>query len=119
MQGHAVRPLAGNAYNLDRYEAPSESVTIMKEGIPESTFRGLPLTSEQDSEIRHYILTRERKGEQWDTPELEAMLADMLNPPEVVDDDVQARDDSMAAERTTAESEESLDTDEPPSQRTR
>lgn len=38
-------------------------------------------------------------GEPWDTPELQAMLADMLNPPEVVDDDVQARDESMAAER--------------------
>jgi hypothetical protein len=40
------------------------------------------------------------------------MLADMLNPPEDADDDVQARDDSMAAERMTAEGEESLDTDQ-------
>jgi hypothetical protein len=40
------------------------------------------------------------------------MLADMLNPPEVVDDDVQARDESMAAERMTADGEESVDTDQ-------
>lgn len=77
-----------------------------------SSFRGLPLTSEQEREIRHYIHTKERRGEPWDTPELQAMLADMLNPPEVIDEDAQARDDSMAAERGTAEHEESLDTEE-------
>lgn len=78
-----------------------------------TTFRGLPLTDEQDREIRHYIHTKERRREQWDTPELRAMLVDMLNPPEVVDDDVQAIDNCMAAERATANSEESLDQDEP------
>jgi hypothetical protein len=83
----------------------------MNEDKPETRFRGLPLTDEQDREIKHYIHTKERKGEQWDTPELQAMLADMLNPPEVVDDDAQARDECMAAERVTAEGEESLDTD--------
>jgi len=94
-----------------------ESVSIMNEGNPGTTFRSLPLTNEQDREIKHYIHTKERSGEQWDTPELQAMLADMLNPPEVVDDDIQARDESMAAERATAEGEESLDTDKLPSHR--
>lgn len=83
----------------------------MNEGTPGTTFRNLPLTVAQDREIRHYIHTKERKGEQWDTPELKAMLADMLNPPEIVEDDGQTWDDSMAAERATAEGEESLDLD--------
>jgi hypothetical protein len=90
----------------------------MNDGNQETTFRGLPLTNEQDREIRHYIYTKERRGEQWDTLELQAMLAEMLNPPEVADDDVQARDESMAAERVIAEGEESLDTDKLRSHRT-
>jgi len=45
------------------------------------TFRGLPLTSEQDAEVRHYIKKKKQRGEPWDTPELEAMLQDMLEPP--------------------------------------
>jgi hypothetical protein len=36
----------------------------------------------------------------------------MLNPPKVVEDEVEARQESMAAERMTAEGEESVDTDE-------
>lgn len=48
---------------------------------PESTFRGLPLTPEQDAEVRHYIKVKKRHGEPWDTPELTAMLKDMLEPP--------------------------------------
>lgn len=88
-----------------------ESENIMNQSNPGTTFRGLPLTAEQDSEIRHYIHTKERSREQWDTPELRAMLADMLNPPEVVDDDIRPGDASMAAERATAQGEESLDTD--------
>jgi hypothetical protein len=75
------------------------------------TFRSLPLANERDREIRHYIHTKERRREPWDTSELKAMLADMPNSPEVVDDDVRASDDSVAAERVTAEGEESLDTD--------
>ena len=85
----------------------------MNDGNQEASFRGLPLTNEQDCEIKHYIHTKERRGEPWDTPELQAMLADMLNPPEIVDEGAQARDESMAAERMTAKGEESLDTDEP------
>jgi hypothetical protein len=48
---------------------------------PESTFRGLPLTEEQDAEIRHYIKKKKQHGEEWDTPELAAMIKDMLEPP--------------------------------------
>ena len=74
----------------------------MKESIPSNTFRGLPLTPEQDSEIRHYIHNKQRSGTSWDTPELAAMLADMLNPPEVADEERQSIDDSMRAEHATA-----------------
>lgn len=66
---------------------------------PANTFRGLPLSSEQDSEIRHYIHTRERHGLPWDTPELQAMLADMLDPPETDGEDRHALSDSMRRER--------------------
>lgn len=83
----------------------------MEEGNPGTTFRGLPLTAEQDREIRHYIHTRARSGLPWDTPELRAMVVDMLNPPELADDERQATDESMAAERATAEGEEPLDND--------
>lgn len=75
----------------------------MKESRPSTTFRGLPLTSEQDSEIRHYIHTRERSGVPWDTPELAAMLADMLDPPELAFEERQSIDDSMRAEHATAQ----------------
>jgi hypothetical protein len=53
----------------------------MTEIDPKSSFRGLPLTPEQDAEIRHYINVKKRHGEPWDTPELSAMLRDMLEPP--------------------------------------
>jgi hypothetical protein len=74
----------------------------MKESRPSNTFRGLPLTSEQDSEIRHYIHIKERNGIPWDTPELAAMLADMLDPPELAAEDHQSIDDSMQTEHATA-----------------
>jgi hypothetical protein len=74
----------------------------MKESRPSNTFRGLPLTSEQDSEIRHYIHIKERNGIPWDTPELAAMLADMLDPPELAAEERQSIDDSMLSEHATA-----------------
>jgi hypothetical protein len=69
---------------------------------PERTFRGLPLTPEQDAEIRHYIKARKQHGKPWDTPELEAMLRDMLEPPgeEEAGDDM---DDEFGGARTAAE----------------
>jgi hypothetical protein len=66
---------------------------------PANTFRGLPLTPEQDSEIRHYIHVRQRSGLSWDTPELRAMLADMLDPPPADDEDRRSLSDSMRMER--------------------
>lgn len=71
----------------------------MKTPEPANTFRGLPLTSEQDSEIRHYIHARERSSLPWDTPELQAMLADMLDPPETDQDERSWLSDSMGKER--------------------
>jgi hypothetical protein len=70
---------------------------------PQRTFRGLPLTPEQDAEIRHYIKVRKQRGKPWDTPELAAMLHDMLEPPgddEVGDESDTDFDDARgAAER--------------------
>lgn len=69
---------------------------------PERTFRGLPLTPEQDAEIRHYIKVRKQHGKPWDTPELDAMLRDMLEPPDEGDlgDDT---DTDFGVTRTAAE----------------
>jgi len=67
---------------------------------PANTFRGLPLTPEQDSEIRHYIHVRQRSGLPWETPELRAMLADMLDPPQADEEDGRSVSDSMGMERT-------------------
>ena len=69
------------------------------ETSPPDTFRGLPLTREQDSEIRHFIHCRKRSGLPWDTPELEAMLADMLDPPEVDEEGAESVSDCMRVER--------------------
>ncbi|VXB97561.1 hypothetical protein [Massilia sp. 9I] len=66
---------------------------------PANTFQGLPLSAEQDSEVRHYIHMRERNGLPWDTPELQAMLADMLDPPEADEEDRRSLSDSMSMER--------------------
>jgi len=66
---------------------------------PANTFRGLPLTPGQDSEIRHYIHVRQRGGLPWDTPELHAMLADMLDPPQADEEDRRSLSDSMRMER--------------------
>jgi hypothetical protein len=85
---------------------------IMNELNPGTTFRGLPLTVDQEREIEHYIRARQRCGAPWDTPELRAMIADMLNPPELVRDDSQSVDESTDAERDTARGEESTDVDE-------
>jgi hypothetical protein len=78
---------------------------------PASMFHGLPLTPEQDSEIRHYIHSRQRNGLPWDTFELRAMVADMLNPPEVDEEGRQSLSDSMEKERTTAALDDETDCD--------
>ena len=43
-------------------------------------FRGLPITREQDPEIRTYIAQRLARGEPWDTLGFSYMLKDILNP---------------------------------------
>lgn len=53
----------------------------MNDAGPEKSFHGLPLTDEQESEIRHYMLQRSRQGLPLDLIELKEMVADMINPP--------------------------------------
>jgi hypothetical protein len=83
----------------------------MVEATPQSTFRGLPLTAEQDAEVRHYIKRQKQHSAPWDTPELDAMLTDMLAPP--VDDDEAsgaALDEARSVtERATASLDESME----------
>jgi hypothetical protein len=86
----------------------AEGEDTMQQTEPRTTFRGLPLTPEQDSEIRHYIHLRTRHGAPWDTPELKAMLHDMLDPPEIADEDDLPLGDMMA-ERSSVMDDESLD----------
>jgi len=78
---------------------------------PANMFRGLPLTAEQDSEIRHYIHVRQRSGLPWDTPELQAMLADMLDPPETDKEDGQVLSGSIGKEREAAVLDDENDRD--------
>ena len=83
----------------------------MTDSDPQTTFRGLPLTSEQDAEVRHYIKVRTQHGLPWDTPELSAMLRDMLQPPDYDNGDFGAAADEMtaAAERATSSIDEAMD----------
>ncbi|WP_321968045.1 hypothetical protein [Burkholderia cepacia] len=83
----------------------------MTNSDPQSTFRGLPLTAEQDAEVKHYIKVRTRRGLPWDTPELRAMLKDMLLPPGDGNSDVDSVEDETkaAAERATASVDEAMD----------
>jgi hypothetical protein len=83
----------------------------MTNSDPESTFRGLPLTAEQDAEVRHYIKVRTQRGLPWDTSELSAMLEDMLQPPGDGDDefDELADEAKATAERAMASVDEAMD----------
>ncbi|OXI80468.1 hypothetical protein CFB50_18445 [Burkholderia sp. AU33423] len=83
----------------------------MTNSDPQSTFQGLPLTAEQDAEVKHYIKVRTRRGLPWDTPELSAMLKDMLLPPGDGNSDVDSLEDETkaAAERATASVDEAMD----------
>jgi hypothetical protein len=83
------------------------------ESEPQDMFRGLPLTREQDSEIRHFIHCKQRCGLPWDTAELRAMLADMLEPPEKDEEDSRSLSDSIGAARAAAVEDEELDGDAP------
>lgn len=83
----------------------------MSERDANSTFRGLPLTEEQNAAINHYLKRKKRDGEPVDEKELSAMLADMLLPPSqeepsLVDLDADTRAD---AERAGASVDEAMD----------
>ena len=84
---------------------------------PDTTFRGLPLTPEQDAEVRHYIKLQTQRGLPWDTLELSAMLKDMLQPPGDENDefdefDASADETKAAAERAMGSVEEEMDATE-------
>jgi hypothetical protein len=83
----------------------------MPDATPQSTFRGLPLTPEQDAEVRHYIKRKKQHGALWDTPELAAMLEDMLAPPDNEDEGLGATVDETraATERATSSIDETMD----------
>ncbi|CAN7337880.1 hypothetical protein [Caballeronia sp. 15715] len=81
---------------------------------PDTTFRGLPLTPEQNAEVRHYIKLQTQRGLPWDTLELSAMLKDMLQPPGDENDefdelDTSADETKAAAERAMGSVEEEMD----------
>jgi hypothetical protein len=83
----------------------------MPEADPKSTFRGLPLTPEQDAEIRHYIKHKTHRGEPWNTPELDAMLNDMLEPPpgEQEESDEFLAEERCETERAASSIDEAMD----------
>ncbi len=83
----------------------------MADATPQSTFRSLPLTAEQDAEVRHYIKKKMQQSMPWDTPELAAMLHDMLAPPGSDDEgpDESVDDARAITERASASVEESMD----------
>ncbi|MFM0340554.1 hypothetical protein [Paraburkholderia fungorum] len=83
----------------------------MIETGPQGTFRGLPLTAEQDAEVRHYIKKKKQHGAPWDTPELAAMLRDMLAPPVDDEEDLDATLDAATAatERAAAFVDDAMD----------
>lgn len=78
---------------------------------PESTFLGLPLSAEQEAEIRHYIHQRARRGLRPDLEELRSMLHDMLEPPlaESTMDPVEALEFHVDAEQAANLVDESCD----------
>ncbi len=78
----------------------------MRDATPQSTFHGLPLTLEQNRQVNAYVQRKRLKHKPWDTTELQAMLADMLSPPELVPEEDRELRQETAAERETAEHEE-------------
>jgi hypothetical protein len=82
---------------------------MFNEPNPGTAFRGLPLSVQQEREISHFIEARRRAGQAWDTPELAALIRDMLYPPELGEENGTEVADSTAAERFTARHEESND----------
>lgn len=60
------------------------------ESSPGNTWQGLPLSPAQNQEVLNYVQRRRRAGADPDTPELRAMLDDMLHPPELAQDEDEA-----------------------------
>jgi hypothetical protein len=83
----------------------------MSEPGASTTFRGLPLTEEQDAEINHYLKRVKRNGGPIDEKEVSAMLADMLLPPSQEEVSVVSLDASTRAdaERAGAAVDETMD----------
>lgn len=81
---------------------------------PMNTWHGLPLSPAQNREVLNYIQRCARTGVDWDTPELRAMLDDMLNPPERLedsDDEIAQCAESAAFAATHEEPDERSDDD--------
>jgi hypothetical protein len=78
---------------------------------PEKTFRGLPLSPAQEAEVQHYIDRQKRRGLPYDTAELQAMLADMLDPPSLEGSgpDTDAENFRTNAERAASATDEGSD----------
>jgi hypothetical protein len=75
-----------------------------------NTFRGLPLTADQDAEVRNHIEKKEKLGEPWDTPEFDAMIKDMLEPPTDGDEQGQIVDlERQIEERAAATIDEAME----------
>jgi hypothetical protein len=77
----------------------------------DETFRGLPLSEEQEAEVQHYISRQRRRGLPFDTAELHSMIKDMLNPPclEGVGADSDADNFRMNSERAASATDEGTD----------
>nr|CCA80619.1 conserved hypothetical protein [blood disease bacterium R229] len=97
--------------SIDMESADRFRRRIMIHHHTDRTFRGLPLTAEQEAEVRHYLNRKARLGKPWDTPELREMLADMLLPPSAGDDSLSDSplDTLAAAERATAFVDEAME----------
>jgi len=75
-----------------------------------NTFRDLPLTEDQDAEVRHCIEKRGQLGESWDTPEFDAMIKDMLEPTTDGDEQGQIVDlEKQIEERSAATIDEAME----------
>lgn len=74
-----------------------ETAKLLDWPTPEAAFepfRGLPITREQDAEIRAFIAYRVARNEPWDTLEFSCMLKGMLNPPGPPEDDDEVAGDN-------------------------
>lgn len=85
---------------------------------PEFSFRGLPLSTEQESVIQHYIHQQTRRGLPYDTQELKAMLIDMLAPPIGDEGYAEVSGAQVDAERAAAAIDDCGDTNSASEERT-